>query len=178
MHIIPRRTACHAFPAKDAVRSAFVLLGGLIGEIDRSREMGATRATQAAPQQVGERLANLAGTAAERWRAQLGHYLALIERIPVLLCRGPGEIGQPFAGLLRCRVAGADGAHFAGTIYLIYQPAEKNESGANGVLRWESVTCGSARNYVRSRLLLDARQEGGRFSRFPFLASILGYYSA
>jgi len=81
LHIIPRRTACHAFPAKDAVRSALVLLGGLIGEIDRSREMGATRATQAAPQQVGERLANLAGTAAERWRAQLGHYLPLIERI-------------------------------------------------------------------------------------------------
>jgi len=81
LHIIPRRTACHAFPAKDAVRSALALLGGLIGEIDRSREMGATRATQAAPQQVAERLANLAGTAAERWRAQLGHYLPLIERI-------------------------------------------------------------------------------------------------
>jgi transposase, IS5 family len=41
----------------------------------------ATRATQAALQQAGERLANLAGTAAERWRAQLGHYLPLIERI-------------------------------------------------------------------------------------------------
>jgi hypothetical protein len=41
-------------------------LGGLIDEIDRSREMGATRASQAAPQQAGERLANLAGTAAER----------------------------------------------------------------------------------------------------------------
>jgi transposase, IS5 family len=32
-------------------------------------------------QQAGEQLANLAGTAAERWRAQLGHYLPLIERI-------------------------------------------------------------------------------------------------
>ena len=48
--------------------------------------MGAVRASHTAPQQAGERLANLAGTAAERWRARLGHYLALIERIPVLLC--------------------------------------------------------------------------------------------
>ena len=86
MHIIPRRTAYQAFPAKDSVRPALVLLGGLIDEIDRSREMGATRASQAAPQQAGERLANLAGTAAERWRARLGHYLPLIERIPALVC--------------------------------------------------------------------------------------------
>jgi hypothetical protein len=35
----------------------------------------ATRATQTALQAAGERLANLAGIAAERWRAQLGHYL-------------------------------------------------------------------------------------------------------
>jgi len=41
----------------------------------------ATRATQAAVQQAAERLANLPGIAAERWRAQLGHYLPLIERI-------------------------------------------------------------------------------------------------
>ncbi len=43
----------------------------------------ATRATQAAVQQAAERLANLPGIAAERWRAQLGHYLPLIERILV-----------------------------------------------------------------------------------------------
>ncbi len=43
--------------------------------------IAATRATQAALQQAGKRLADLAGTAAERWRAQLGHYLPLIERI-------------------------------------------------------------------------------------------------
>jgi transposase, IS5 family len=43
--------------------------------------IAATRATQAALQAAGERLADLAGTAVERWRAQLGHYLPLIERI-------------------------------------------------------------------------------------------------
>src|SRR5260370_24050090 len=43
----------------------------------------ATRATQSAVQQAAERLANLPGIAAERWRAQLGHYLPLIERILV-----------------------------------------------------------------------------------------------
>jgi IS5 family transposase len=42
--------------------------------------IAATRATPAL-QQAGERLADLAGTAAERWRAQLGHYLPLVERI-------------------------------------------------------------------------------------------------
>jgi transposase, IS5 family len=41
----------------------------------------ATRATQAALQQAAERLANAAGMAAERWRAQVSHYLPLIERI-------------------------------------------------------------------------------------------------
>src|SRR5437588_3443301 len=43
--------------------------------------IAATRATQVALQQAGEKLADLAGIAAERWRAQLGHYLPLIERI-------------------------------------------------------------------------------------------------
>src|SRR5436305_9702376 len=43
--------------------------------------IAATRATQAALQEAGERLANLAGIAAERWRTQLGHFLPLIERI-------------------------------------------------------------------------------------------------
>jgi transposase, IS5 family len=43
--------------------------------------IAATRATQAALHEAGERLADLAGIAAERWRAQLGHYLPLIERI-------------------------------------------------------------------------------------------------
>ncbi len=43
--------------------------------------IAATRATQAALQQAGERLANAAGMAAERWRAQVSHYLPLIERI-------------------------------------------------------------------------------------------------
>src|SRR6266446_1016447 len=43
--------------------------------------IAATRATLAALQEAGERLADLAGIAAERWRAQLGHYLPLIERI-------------------------------------------------------------------------------------------------
>jgi transposase, IS5 family len=43
--------------------------------------IAATRATQAALQEAGERLADLAGIAAERWRAQLGHYRPLIERI-------------------------------------------------------------------------------------------------
>ncbi len=45
--------------------------------------IAATRATQAAVQQAAERLADLPGIAAERWRAQLGHYLPLIERILV-----------------------------------------------------------------------------------------------
>ena len=59
--------------------TALVLLCGLMDEIDRSREMGGTA--------TGRRTAgNLAGTAADRWRARLGHYLPLIERIPVLLC--------------------------------------------------------------------------------------------
>jgi IS5 family transposase len=43
--------------------------------------MAATRATQAALQEAGERLADRAGIAAERWRAQLAHDLPLIERI-------------------------------------------------------------------------------------------------
>ena len=43
--------------------------------------IAATRATQAAVQQAAERLADLLGIAAERWRAQLSHYLPLIERI-------------------------------------------------------------------------------------------------
>jgi transposase, IS5 family len=43
--------------------------------------IAATRATQAALQQAAERLANVAGMAAERWRAQVSHYLPLIERI-------------------------------------------------------------------------------------------------
>src|SRR5438477_3945082 len=43
--------------------------------------IAATRATQAALQQAGEKLADLTGSAAARWRAQLGHYLPLIERI-------------------------------------------------------------------------------------------------
>jgi transposase, IS5 family len=43
--------------------------------------IAATRATQAALQEAGQRLADLAGIAAERWRAQLSHYLPLIERI-------------------------------------------------------------------------------------------------
>src|SRR5438876_1941241 len=43
--------------------------------------IAATRATQAALHEAGERLADLAGIAAERWRAQLGHYRPLIERI-------------------------------------------------------------------------------------------------
>ena len=45
--------------------------------------IAATRATQAAVQQAAERLANLPGIAAERWRAQFSHYLPLIERILV-----------------------------------------------------------------------------------------------
>jgi IS5 family transposase len=43
--------------------------------------MAATRATLAALQETGKRVADLAGIAAERWRAQLGHYLPLIKRI-------------------------------------------------------------------------------------------------
>ena len=43
--------------------------------------IAATRATLAALREAGERVADLAGIAAERWRAQLGHYLPLIERI-------------------------------------------------------------------------------------------------
>jgi IS5 family transposase len=45
--------------------------------------IAATRATQAAVQQAAERLTDLPGVAAERWRAQLSHYLPLIERILV-----------------------------------------------------------------------------------------------
>ena len=53
---------------------------------DRHRRLyreliAATRATRAALQEAGERLAHLTGIAAERWRTQLGHYLPLIERI-------------------------------------------------------------------------------------------------
>jgi transposase, IS5 family len=40
-----------------------------------------TRATRTALQQAAERLVDLAGVAAERWRAQLAHYLPLIERV-------------------------------------------------------------------------------------------------
>jgi IS5 family transposase len=43
--------------------------------------IAATRATQAALDEAGKRLAGLAGTAAELWRAQLDHYRPLIERI-------------------------------------------------------------------------------------------------
>jgi len=43
--------------------------------------IAATRATQAALHEAGERPADLAGIAAARWRAQLGHYRPLIERI-------------------------------------------------------------------------------------------------
>ena len=42
--------------------------------------IAATRATQAALRRTVERLADIAGIAAERWRAQLAHYLPLIER--------------------------------------------------------------------------------------------------
>src|SRR5712671_7229511 len=45
--------------------------------------IAATRAAQAAVQQAAERLADLPGIAVERWRAQLSHYLPLIERILV-----------------------------------------------------------------------------------------------
>jgi IS5 family transposase len=45
--------------------------------------IAATRATQATVQQAAERLADLPGIAVERWRAQLSHYLPLIERILV-----------------------------------------------------------------------------------------------
>jgi IS5 family transposase len=43
--------------------------------------ISATRATQAALQEAVERLADLAGIAAERWRARVDHYQPLIERI-------------------------------------------------------------------------------------------------
>lgn len=43
--------------------------------------MAATRATLEALQEAGKRVADLAGIAAERWRAQLCHYLPLIKRI-------------------------------------------------------------------------------------------------
>src|SRR6201987_1362159 len=43
--------------------------------------IAATRATLAALQETGKRVAGLAGIAAERWRAQLGHYLPLIEGV-------------------------------------------------------------------------------------------------
>jgi len=43
--------------------------------------IAATRATQAALQEAAVQLATIAGMAAERWRAQAGHYLPLIERI-------------------------------------------------------------------------------------------------
>ncbi len=41
----------------------------------------AARATQTALRKAAERLAEIAGIAAERWRAKVGHYLPLIERI-------------------------------------------------------------------------------------------------
>jgi hypothetical protein len=47
----------------------------------QDRLMATTRAILATLQEVGKRVANLAGIAAGRWRAQLGHYLPLIERI-------------------------------------------------------------------------------------------------
>jgi hypothetical protein len=111
----------------------------------------------------------LGGQALDQRQAKLG---------APALGRGPGEVSQPFADLLRCRLGSAGSAHLAGTIYFPYQPAEKNESGASGVLRRESVTCCSARNYVQSRPLADARQEGARVSRFPFFAGMFGYLSA
>ena len=43
--------------------------------------IAATRATQAALYEASKRLADLAGTAAQRWRAQFDHYRPLIERI-------------------------------------------------------------------------------------------------
>ena len=43
--------------------------------------IAATRATQAALYQASKRLADLAGTAAQRWRAQFDHYRPLLERI-------------------------------------------------------------------------------------------------
>ena len=43
--------------------------------------IAATRATQAALQEAVERLADLAGIAAVRWRARVDHYQPLIERI-------------------------------------------------------------------------------------------------
>jgi hypothetical protein len=82
---------------------------------------------------------------------------------------------------LRCRLAQRNTSlrrPSRGADLFIFQPAEKNESGANGVLRRESVTCGSARNYVQSRPLLDARKDGGRFSRVPFFTGVLRYYGA
>jgi transposase, IS5 family len=45
--------------------------------------IAATRATQAALHEVSGRLANTAGIAAGRWRAEVSHYLPLIERILV-----------------------------------------------------------------------------------------------
>jgi transposase, IS5 family len=45
--------------------------------------IAATRATQAALHEVNGRLANTAGIAAGRWRAEVSHYLPLIERILV-----------------------------------------------------------------------------------------------
>src|SRR5437667_7895811 len=53
---------------------------------DKKRQLyreliAATRATLAALQGAAEQLANIAGRAAERWRARLSHYLPLIEPI-------------------------------------------------------------------------------------------------
>jgi IS5 family transposase len=53
---------------------------------DKKRQLyreliAATRATWAALHQAAERLANISGMAAERWRARVGHYLPLIERV-------------------------------------------------------------------------------------------------
>ena len=64
--------------------------------------IAATRATRVALQQAAERLADLTGIAAERWRAQLGHYLPLIERILAQserrVLRRPASTGRRKAG--------------------------------------------------------------------------------
>lgn len=66
--------------------------------------IAATRATQEAVQQAAEQLAGLTGIAAEGWRAQLGHYLPLIERILVqserrVLHRLPVPAGEKLVSL-------------------------------------------------------------------------------
>src|SRR5712671_5881767 len=54
--------------------------------------IAATRATLAALQEAGERLADLAGIAAERWRAQLGHYLPLFEPHADIIVKGARDV--------------------------------------------------------------------------------------